>query len=253
MRRFSQHILQWHKGFHKKNTTWNNDLFHDSIDNYGTFEKLIADAKTRRYKASTVCSNRYKHNISHWPHPEFYGLFNSVTKFIGISNLRRPIQKITIPWIIILKHTIQSLKIIQQAKIDYNANLFNLSKSNIRHTWSVVKLNKCKNKREFPNYFVIDGHEIKAHTDISNCFNLFFSRVGPDPTNSINFTYLCLKFFLLPEMKYILITGIYSYWHTLSEKNNQFVIEKQLWIWRYIIEAPQLYFRVYWRTIASNQ
>ena len=160
----------------KKNTTWNNDLFHDSIDNYGTFEKLIADAKTRRYKASTVCSNRYKHNISHWPHPEFYGLFNSVTKFIGISNLPRPIQKITIPWIIILKHTISSLKIIQQAKIDYNANLFNQSKSNIRHTWSVVKLNKCKNKREFPNYFVIDGHEIKAHTDISNCFNVFFSR-----------------------------------------------------------------------------
>ena len=40
-------------------------------------------------------------------------------------------------------------KNIRQAKIDYYADQFNQSKSNIRHTWSVVKeiLNKCKNKR----------------------------------------------------------------------------------------------------------
>ena len=46
-----------------KNTTWNNDLFHDPNDNYGTFEKLVVDAKTRHFKAKTVRFNRYKHNI----------------------------------------------------------------------------------------------------------------------------------------------------------------------------------------------
>ena len=110
-------------------------------------------------------------------HPEFYGLFNSVTKFIGISSLRRPKENYNA-----LKHNLKSynpiLKNIRQAKIDYYANQFNQSKSNMRHTWSVVKeiLNTYKNKREFPNYFVIDGQEINAHTDISNWFNRF-SRV----------------------------------------------------------------------------
>ena len=49
-----------------KNTTWNNDLFHDPNDNYGTFEKLVVDATTRHFKAKTVRFNRYKHKISPW-------------------------------------------------------------------------------------------------------------------------------------------------------------------------------------------
>ena len=49
-----------------KNTTWNNDLFHDPDDNYATFEKFVVDAKTRHFKAKTVRFNRYKHKISPW-------------------------------------------------------------------------------------------------------------------------------------------------------------------------------------------
>ena len=162
-----------------KNTTWNNGLFHDPNDNYGTFEKLVVDAKTRHFKAKTVHFNRYKHKISPWVTS---GILRSIQFRDKIYRNLQSTSPDTENYNT-LKHNLKSYnsilkKTIRQAKADYYPNQFNQSKSSIRHTWSVVKeiLNKCKNKREFPNYFVIDGHEIKAHTDISNCFNLF-SRV----------------------------------------------------------------------------
>ena len=33
-----------------KNTIWNNDIFHDPNKNYGTFEKLLVDAKDSHFK-----------------------------------------------------------------------------------------------------------------------------------------------------------------------------------------------------------
>ena len=171
-----------------KNTIWNNDLFHDPNGNYGTFEKVLVDAKDRHFKAKTVRFNRYRHKISPWATT---GILRSIQ---FRDRIYRNLQS-TSPDTDMYNSLKQNLKsynsilkkTIRQAKIDYYANQFNQSKSNIRHTWSVVKeiLNKCKNKREFPNYFVIDDREIKAHTDISNCFNRFFSRVGPDLADSI--------------------------------------------------------------------
>ena len=174
-----------------KKTIWNNDLFHDPNGNYETFEKLLVDAKDRHFKAKTVRFNRYRHKISHWA-------TNGILRSIQFRDrIYRNLQSTTPDTDMYnsLKQNLKSYnsilkKTIRQAKIDYYADQFNQSKSNIRHTWSVVKeiLNKCKNKREFPNYFVIDDREIKAHTDISNCFNRFFSRVGPDLAESINST-----------------------------------------------------------------
>ena len=174
-----------------KNTIWNNDLFHDPNGNYETFEKLLVDAKDRHFKAKTVRFNRYRHKISPW---DTTGILRSIQ---FRDRMYRNLQS-TSPDTDMYNSLKQNLKsynsilkkTIRQAKIDYYADQFNQSKSNIRHTWSVVKeiLNKCKNKREFPNYFVIDDREIKAHTDISNCFNRFFSRVGPDLAESINST-----------------------------------------------------------------
>ena len=174
-----------------KNTIWNNDLFHDPNGNYETFEKLLVDAKDRHFKAKTVRFNRYRHKISPWATT---GILHSIQ---FRDRMYRNLQS-TSPNTDMYNSLRQNLKsynsifkkTIRQAKIDYYADQFHHSKSNIRHTWSVVKviLNKWKNKREFPNYFVIDDREIKAHTDISNCFKRFFSLVGPDLAESINST-----------------------------------------------------------------
>ena len=78
-------------------------------------------------------------------------------------------------------------KAIRNAKIEYYARQFNKSKSNIRHTWSVVKeiLNKCKNKRDFPEYFTANGTNISNPMDISNHFNELFANVGTKLANII--------------------------------------------------------------------
>ena len=138
-------------------------MFHDPNDNYGIFEKLVVDAKTRHFKAKTVCFNRYKHKISPLVTS---GILRSIQFRDKIYRNLQSMSPDTENYNT-LKQNLKSYnsilkKTIRQAKIDYYANQFNQSKSNIRHTWSVVKeiLNKCKNKREFPNYFVIDGHEI---------------------------------------------------------------------------------------------
>ena len=78
-------------------------------------------------------------------------------------------------------------KTIRKAKVEYYSNQFNKSKSNIRHMWSVVKeiLNRCHNKKEFPNYFTVDGGRITDSQDISNRFNDFFSSVGPKLSSNL--------------------------------------------------------------------
>ena len=78
-------------------------------------------------------------------------------------------------------------KTIRKAKVEYYSNQFNKSKSNIRHMWSVVKeiLNRCHIKKEFPNYFTVDGGRITDSQDISNRFNDFFSSVGPKLSSNI--------------------------------------------------------------------
>ena len=66
-------------------------------------------------------------------------------------------------------------KLIRQSKIQYYADQFNENKSNIRHTWSTIKeiLNKCKDKKDFPAFFTLNGENIEDNTEISNTFNNF--------------------------------------------------------------------------------
>ena len=78
-------------------------------------------------------------------------------------------------------------KLIRQAKIQYYAEQFDKNKSNIRHTWSTIKeiLNKCKNKRDFPSSFTINGQDIDDKYDIANQFNSFFASVGANISGGI--------------------------------------------------------------------
>ena len=78
-------------------------------------------------------------------------------------------------------------KIIRQAKIQYYTDQFYKNKSNIRHTWSTIKeiLNKCKDKKDFPAFFTINGQNIEDKTEISNQFNSFFASVGEKISNGI--------------------------------------------------------------------
>ena len=80
-------------------------------------------------------------------------------------------------------------KLIRQTKIQYYADQFNKNKSNIRHTWSTIKeiLNKCKDKKDFPALFTLNGKNIDDKTEISNTFNIFFAGVGTKLSHSIKY------------------------------------------------------------------
>ena len=74
---------------------------------------------------------------------------------------------------------------------------------------------------------MIDDREIKAHTDISNCFNRFFSRVGPDLVESINCTsaksfsyYLKQNIYSSLEFNCIDISEVKKTINDLSSKNS---------------------------------
>ena len=80
-------------------------------------------------------------------------------------------------------------KLIRQAKIQYYADQFNKNKSNIRHTGSTIEeiLNKCKDKKDFPAFFTLNGKNIDDKTEISNTFNNFFAWVGTKLSHSIKY------------------------------------------------------------------
>ena len=64
------------------------------------------------------------------------------------------------------------------------------------NTWSTIKeiLNKCKDKKDFPAFFTLNGENIEDKTEISNTFNNFFASVGANLSNSIE--YNVIKTFL---------------------------------------------------------
>ena len=172
-----------------KNMNWNTNLFHDPDHNYGIFERIISDAKAKHLAPRIVKFNRYKHKISPWATSGILRSIKYRDKLYKKLKLTPPDTEIYNS----LKYNLNSYscilkKAIRQVKIDYYSRQFDKSKSNIRHTWRVVKeiLNKCKNKMDFPNYFTIEGQTVKDKLDVSNHFNMFFANIGPNLAKNIN-------------------------------------------------------------------
>ena len=159
----------------------NNDLMTNPNENYNIFEKIILEAKAKHLSPKTVRFKKYKHKISPWINSEILRLIkerDDLHKTLVSTASDAPNHDL-------LKHNLHNLKAtlkkkIRCAKAKYYADIFDKNKSNIRHTWAAIKeiLGKFKNKREFPDYFTLDGKMINDSLSIANCFNTFFSNVG---------------------------------------------------------------------------
>jgi hypothetical protein len=57
----------------------------------------------------------------------------------------------------------------------------------MKKTWSVINniLNKTKKKKQFPEYFCVEGEQIRDKLEIANKFNIYFTNIGPTLANSI--------------------------------------------------------------------
>ena len=166
-----------------------NDVSLNPNDSYTLLEQKIKEGQDLYIKPKLIKFKRYKHKMSPWITP---GILNSIKfrdrlykKLRGTdpaSTLHCTLQTNLRTYRSILQRN------IRLAKIAYYGEKFNKNVSNTKETWSTINqlLNKCKNKKEFPNYFTIDNAEIRNGTDIANNFNTFFANIGPDLSEKIS-------------------------------------------------------------------
>jgi hypothetical protein len=76
---------------------------------------------------------------------------------------------------------------IRNAKKLYYVQIFEKYRNDMKRTWLTIKklLNKSKNKKNFPRYFLIDEKEIDDPHVIACRFNDFFINVGPNLARKI--------------------------------------------------------------------
>ena len=76
------------------------------------------------------------------------------------------------------------------AKQQYLAFTFDKYKSDIRNTWKTINgiLSKKGNKNASPTSLNVNGIEITNTLEIANMFNTYFTNIGNDLANKINYS-----------------------------------------------------------------
>ena len=91
-------------------------------------------------------------------------------------------------------------KTVRRAKQIYYASRFNDCSANLKKTWETIRevLGRQKNKQNIPDFFR-NGNVIKSSAEnISEGFNSFFSKIGPELANKIPTSNNCFSSFLGP-------------------------------------------------------
>ena len=78
-------------------------------------------------------------------------------------------------------------KTIRYAKMHYSNLKFFKYVNDAKQTWSTINevLGKCKNKREFPKYFLMNNEKITGNDNIASNFNSYFANIGPELSSKL--------------------------------------------------------------------
>lgn len=165
-----------------------NDLNTDPNVTYATLKGIITSAKDNHLQPKTVRFHRYKHKKSPWITK---GIINSIKFRDKLYKRLRDTDPDTDQYRT-LETNLRTYKVILKrnicaAKTNYYEHQFNKHINNIKKTWGTINelLNKCKNKKEFPSYFTVNGDNIHDKQEIANNFNNFFVSIGPNFSNKI--------------------------------------------------------------------
>ena len=176
---------------------FNNDLFVDPNQTYNMIEECIKQASEKHLQPKIVRFQRRKHKLNPWI---TNGILRSIAhkdylyKQLHKTN-RNSLEYNTLETNL---RTYQAIlrKNIRIAKMNYYGNTFEKYANDIKNTWKKINevLNKCSNKKEFPDYFIIDDTKTQDKSNIANSFNTYFANIGPelsskitsDSTNTIN-------------------------------------------------------------------
>ena len=157
-------------------------------EKYATFLNMVNIAKNKHIPKKVVRFNKKKHKKAKW-------LTNGILKSI---NTKDTMYKTLIKTNIEYKVNYANLKMvfnnykkilrcsINEAKRQYYSRTFELFKSNIKQTWSVIKNTLQKNVRCLDSTkFVLNNHIITNLDEIANEFNKYFVNIGKSLSDQI--------------------------------------------------------------------
>ena len=169
--------------------SFNSDMMIDPNINYTILENIIKSAHEKHFPLKEVRFNKYKHKIAPWI---TYGILNSMKfrdklyvkwKKSDPSTLNYQLQENSFKsYCSILQKT------VRLAKSQYYFNKFQHYKTDMKKTWKQINeiMQKKKKTPDLPKYFLDNNKVITENIDIANCFNNFFSNIGPALANAIS-------------------------------------------------------------------
>ena len=169
--------------------SFNSDMMIDPNINYTILENIIKSAHEKHFPLKEVRFNKYKHKIAPWI---TYGILNSMKfrdklyvkwKKSDPSTLNYQLQENSFKsYCSILQKT------VRLAKSQYYFNKFQHYKTDMKKTWKQINeiMQKKKKTPDLPKYFLDNNKVITENIDIANCFNNFFSNIGPTLANAIS-------------------------------------------------------------------
>ena len=154
----------------------------DPNQNYKEMFRIIDTAKSKHMPCKCVRFKRYKHKISPWLTT---GIMRSI-KFKDSLYKKWKSTSQSDPLYNTLKTNFNTYskilkKSIMSAKKTYYHSQLSLHKHDCRKTWGLINslLSAKKNKKDFPNFFLIDNEHVTNEHQIAEHFNKFFSSIGP--------------------------------------------------------------------------
>ena len=176
-----------------KSDLWNN-LNHNLNTNpnltYNIIHDTLIAVKIKHLSCRVVKFNKYKHKKSKW-------ITTGILRSIRFRDRIYKRIKLTAPQsiehamlTINLKTYNRILKIcMRTAKQQYYAAMFTKCKSDIRRTWLTINkvLSRNSGNRSLPNTLNIDNLVSTDNLDMANEFNTFFTNIGPNLANNINY------------------------------------------------------------------
>ena len=171
-----------------ENTYFDRNLLSDPHENQARLDNILKDAKDKHLPEKVIKFNKYKHKLNPWMTS---GILQSI-KFRDKLYKKLKSTKPDSNQYNILDNELKSFCTILQkskriAKIMYYQKQFERYKSDMRKTWATINeiISKKLKKTGFPKHFLDNDRIITDDKDIANCFNNFFTNIGPNLAQDI--------------------------------------------------------------------
>ena len=169
-------------------THFDRDLFNDPNINYDMLDSILTQCKDKNLPTKRVRFDKYKHKVCDWI---TYGLMESIRKkdklYVKLlkTNPRDPNYDSIEKKLNEYQTLIQTCK--RKLKSDYYAAKFKKREGNIRDTWKGINevLNRKGKASDYPTHLISNGKIIKDDKEIAECFNNFFTNIGPELAKEI--------------------------------------------------------------------